>query len=471
LIEAFAKDCALATHGKIIHGSEGLGFRGVSINSRTVQPGELFVCIQGDRFDGHDFLSEVLAKKVAGIMLSNAKPLDEVGDLSKTEIFVIQTQDTLVALQDLARFYRSQIPARVIGVTGTNGKSTTKEMIACVSETRFKTHKTEGNLNNHIGLPLSVLKMDRDHEVAVLEMGMSGEGEIRLLADIARPDTGLITNISEAHLEELKTIRNVQAAKGELFSALEPGHTAIINADDPLVLELANTLRTKKITYGIENPADVRASEIRQRNNEGFDFKVKLFDQEFSMSLPFLGACNIYNALAAVATGHSLGLSPDDMSVGLGHCRLMGQRYEIIEKDSITLINDAYNANPRSMEESLKTLVQYETSGRKILVIGDMLELGDLAQSAHRELGEKIAKLTIDLLVTVGDLSALVSEGALHAGMRKDRVIHLNSHDEAKDFLRQNIISNDCLLFKASRGARLEEIIHALAEPSTLKEI
>ena len=450
--------------GNLLHGSGDLTFRGVSIDSRTVQAGELFFCIQGDRFDGHDFISDVIAKKAAGIVLADTKKLHLDADVNATSSSIIQVPDTLVALQELAKFYRSRIAARVIGVTGTNGKTTTKEMIASVSETRFKTHKTQGNLNNHIGLPLSLLKMDADHEVAVLEMGMSAAGEIRLLADIARPDIGLITNISEAHLEELKTIRNVQSAKGELFSALKPHHTAIINADDPLVLELAKTLRSKKITFGIENPADVKASNIRPRKNEGFDFNVRLFDQEFAMSLPILGACNIYNALAAVATGHSLGLSPSDMVTGLARCRLIGHRYEIIQNDSITLINDAYNANPRSMEESLNTLTQYETSGRKIFVVGNMLELGGLSQSAHRELGEKVAKLPVDVLVAVGDLAALVAEGARQAGMNKDRIVDFASHDEAKEYLKKNLKSNDCILFKGSRGAHLEEIVQALTE-------
>jgi UDP-N-acetylmuramoyl-tripeptide--D-alanyl-D-alanine ligase len=427
-----------------------------------VQSGELFFCIQGDHFDGHDFISDALAKKASGIVLADANKLHV--DANATSSSIIQVPDTLVALQDLARFYRSRITATVIGVTGTNGKTTTKEMIASVSETRFKTHKTQGNLNNHIGLPLSLLKMDADHEVAVLEMGMSAAGEIRLLADIARPEMGLITNISEAHLEELKTIRNVQSAKGELFSALEPHHTAIVNADDPLVLELANKLRAQKITYGIENPADVKASNIRPRKNEGFDFDVRLFDQEFAVSLPVLGACNIYNALAAVATGHSLGLSPSDMATGLEGCRLIGQRYEIIQNDSITLINDAYNANPRSMEESLNTLTQYETSGRKIFVVGNMLELGELSQSAHRELGKKVAKLPVDLLVTVGDLATLVAEGALQEGMNGDRIVDFTSRDEAKEYLQKNLKLNDCILFKGSRGAHLEEIVQALTE-------
>jgi UDP-N-acetylmuramoyl-tripeptide--D-alanyl-D-alanine ligase len=461
VIEAIAKDCAPAMKGDLIHGSGDLKFRGVSIDSRTVQAGELYFCIQGDRFDGHDFIADVLAKKAAGIVLANPKSLENNANTSSS--FIIQVPDTLVALQDLARFYRSRINARVIGVTGTNGKSTTKEMIASVSETRFKTHKTQGNLNNHIGLPLSLLKIDADHEVAILEMGMSAAGEIRLLADIARPDTGLITNISEAHLEELKTIRNVQSAKGELFSALEPHHTAIVNADDPLVLELANTLKARKITYAIDNQANVKASNIRQRKNEGFDFNVRLFDQEFAVSLPFLGACNIYNALAAVATGHSLGLSPSDMVTGLERCRLMGQRHEIIQNGSITLINDSYNANPRSMEESLNTLTQYETSGRKIFVVGNMNELGEISQSAHRQLGEKVATLPVDVLVTVGDLAVLVAEGARTAGMKKDHILDFASRDEAKVYLQQNLKQNDCILFKGSRGAQLEEIVQALA--------
>ncbi|MEE1550585.1 MAG: UDP-N-acetylmuramoyl-tripeptide--D-alanyl-D-alanine ligase, partial [Nitrospinaceae bacterium] len=289
-------DCLKAIGGELVSGTGDKVFRGVSIDTRTLKEDELFVCIRGDRFDGHNFIEEARNKKAAAIVLS-----EKSNALSKNSEAppVVRVGDTLKALQELSSFHRKQIPVRVVGITGTNGKSTTKEMIASITETKFKTVKTKGNLNNHIGLPLSLFHLSSDDKVAVLEMGMSAAGEIKRLAEIAQPEIGVLTNISEGHLVHLKTLKNVQAAKGELYDALSEQGTAIVNADDPLVLELAKSVRAKVVTYGIHSEADVKAGDIRPMNKEGFDFNVRLFDQTIPIRLPFLGACNIYNALAA----------------------------------------------------------------------------------------------------------------------------------------------------------------------------
>jgi len=451
--------------GDLLSGRESDAFTGVSIDSRTLKAGQLFFCIQGPTFDGHAFIRQAVKKKAAGIIISDqAQPA-----LSSQETgtyFVIRVNNTLSALQDLARFHRQRLPVRVVGVTGTNGKSTTKEMIASIAETTFKTLKTRGNLNNHIGLPLNVLELDKTHEVAVLEMGMSAAGEIKLLADIAKPDIGVITNISEGHLVQLKTLKNVQSAKGELFDALNDEATAIVNADDPLVLELATALRTavKRLTFGINNKADVKANHIRATGG-GHDFTVSLLGDAFDVKLPFLGFCNIYNALAALATGHSLGIGTADMKAGLANCKLLSQRYEIFQYDSMTIINDAYNANPKSMQEALATLVEYPSPGRRIFVIGDMLELGDSSQSAHTHLGKEIARQPIDILVTVGELTALTAKGAHAGGMKEDQVIAFDQREEASEFLRENTLAGDCLLFKGSRGSGMEKVLKELIHP------
>lgn len=405
-----------------------------------------------------------MQKNAAGIILSDAARLPAARQ-EKDRPFVIGVTDPLAALQALARFHRERLSVRVVGVTGTNGKTTTKEMIATLSETKFKTLKTRGNLNNHIGLPLNVLELEPGHEVAILEMGMSAAGEIKRLAEIARPEIGVITNISEGHLVKLKNLKNVQAAKGELFEALGSGGTAIVNADDPLVLELAQSLRSRKITFGIHNPADVRAAGIQQQANNGFDFTVHLFDRKFRGRLPFPGFCNIYNALAAVAAGHSLGLEPESMAAGMGHYRLLSQRYEILRHQSMTIINDSYNANPQSMREALATLSQYQVPGRRFLVIGDMLELGDLSESAHTRLGAEIAKHSVDVLVTVGELAALAARAARAGGMDAQRALALDTREEAAHYLRKTARTGDCLLFKGSRGAGMEMIIQELIQP------
>ncbi len=470
MIESNAQECLKAMRGDLLSGQESEVFKGVSIDSRTLKAGQLFFCIVGPTFDGHTFIQQAVETKAAGIILSDKERLPSTGTLSGQKgndaPFVIHVDDTLSALQDLARFHRQRLPVRVVGVTGTNGKSTTKEMIASIAETTFKTLKTRGNLNNHIGLPLNVLELDASHEVAVLEMGMSAAGEIKLLTDIAKPDIGVITNISEGHLVELKTLENVQSAKGELFDALDDQATAIVNADDPLVLELATSLRTavKRLTFGIDHPADVKADNI-QATGGGHDFTVSLLGDAFPVKLPFLGFCNIYNALAAVATGHSLGIGTADMKAGLENCKLLSQRYEIFQHASMTIINDAYNANPKSMQEALGTLAGYPSPGRRVFVIGDMLELGDLSQSAHTHLGKEIAKQPIDMLVTVGELSRLAAQEARVGGMEEDRAIAFDRREEAAEFLRKNTRPGDCLMFKGSRGSGMEKVLQGLIHP------
>ena len=460
-----AKDCLYAVNGKLLQGSETVIFRGVSINSRTIKEGELFVCIKGENFDGHDFFGDAFRKGAAGIILSDTKNLS-TGMLGKGESpFVIQSQNTLRALQDLASYQRSLFPFRVIAVTGTNGKSTTKEMIASIIETKYKTLKTQGNLNNHIGLPLTLLKREPEHEVGVLEMGMSAAGEIKRLAEIAKPDIGVITNISAGHLGQLKTIKEVQMAKGELFDSLHKEATAIVNADDPLVLELAKSLRIKKITYGIKEPADIQASDIQNKGNHGFTFTAKIFDQAIPVKLPQIGYCNIYNALAALATGHSLGITGKEMNLGLKNYQQIPQRNEQIHYEGMTLINDTYNANPQSMREALKTLKEINTQGKRFFIIGDMLELGPLSEPAHHELGQEIAGSNVDYLVTVGPLASLAAESAKVNVQQQLQIEKFNTHDEAANYLLQKVKKGDCLLVKGSRGSKMENVVQEFLKP------
>lgn len=459
MITGKAKDCLDVVGGKLLQGSAAKAFRGVSINSRTIEKEELFVCIQGENFDGHNFLGEAINKGAAGIILSDPVHLSGNMISGGNSPFVIQSQNTLRALQDLAGYQRTRFPFQVVAVTGTNGKSTTKEMIASIIETKYKTLKTQGNLNNHIGLPLTLLARKPEHEVGVLEMGMSAAGEIKRLAEIAMPDIGVITNISAGHLDQLKTVKDVQAAKGELFDSINKEGTAIVNADDPLVLELAKSLRVKKITYGIAQSSDVQASNIQNEGSSGFTFTAKVFNQKISVKLSQIGYCNIYNALAALATGHSLGISGKDMSRGLENYQQIPQRNEQIHYEGVTLINDAYNANPQSMREALKTLSEFNTQGKRFLIIGDMLELGPLSESAHHELGQEIILSNVDHLVTVGPLASLVAESAKKNPRHPLQIGKFNTHAEAVSYLLRNVEKGDCLLIKGSRGAKMENII------------
>ena len=456
MIEMKVEECLRAIGGK---NSSGVGdefFRGVSIDSRTLKKGELFVCIQGDRFDGHNFIKEAQDKQAAAIVLSEESEMGRVR--GKTPV-VIRVKNTLKALQELALFYRKKMPVKVIGITGTNGKSTTKEMTAAITEKKFKTIKTKGNLNNHIGLPLNIFDLSKTDEIAVMEMGMSAAGEIKRLAEIAKPEIGVVTNISEGHLVHLKTLKKVQAAKGELFDSLSEKETAIVNADDPLVLELAKSVRAKVITYGIYKGADIKAENICPMDREGFKLSVNFSGKNIPICIPFLGECNIYNALAAIATSWSLGIAPDDIKQGLMAAKLLANRFEVSEHRGVTIINDSYNANPRSMKEALKILAKYKCKGRRFFIVGEMLELGDLSKPAHKALGVDVAKYSIDYLVTVGDLSSHVAKSAVASGMNKKNTAIASGHECAVAFIKKHSRSGDCLLVKGSRGSKMEEVV------------
>ena len=456
MIEMKVEECLRAIGGK---NSSGVGdefFRGVSIDSRTLKKGELFVCIQGDRFDGHNFIKEAQDKQAAAIVLSEESEMGRVR--GKTPV-VIRVKNTLKALQELALFYRKKMPVKVIGITGTNGKSTTKEMTAAITEKKFKTIKTKGNLNNHIGLPLNIFDLSKTDEIAVMEMGMSAAGEIKRLAEIAKPEIGVVTNISEGHLVHLKTLKKVQAAKGELFDSLSEKETAIVNADDPLVLELAKSVRAKVITYGIYKGADIKAENICPMDREGFKLSVNFSGKNIPMCIPFLGECNIYNALAAIATSWSLGIAPDDIKQGLMAAKLLANRFEVSEHRGVTIINDSYNANPRSMKEALKILAKYKCKGRRFFIVGEMLELGDLSKPAHKALGVDVAKYSIDYLVTVGDLSSHVAKSAVASGMNKKNTAIASGYECAVAFIKKHSRSGDCLLVKGSRGSKMEEVV------------
>lgn len=456
-----------AIKGSLVFGEADASVDGISINSRLAKPGELFFCIKGETFDGHDFIKDAISKGVAGIIFSDKEKFS-AGQMNSGSLFAIEVEDTLRALQDLAFFHRKQYPVRVVGVTGSNGKSTTKEMIAAIAETSGSTLKNKGNLNNHIGLPLSLFELNKTHELAVLEMGMSAAGEIRRLAEIALPEIGVITNIFPAHLVELKNTRAVQAAKGELFESLGKDGTAVVNADDPMVFELAEKLRSRVITFGIDQPADITATDISFRKNTGFDFTVNLFGEKFPIYLPFISFGSIYNSLAAIATGHALGISKEKISEGIEKSVHLSQRGKVLLHNSMTILDDSYNANPGSMKDALKTLDRFEVDGEKFFVIGDMLELGDFSETAHVDLGKEIAKSSADYLITVGELANLAAQSARKIGMKKDKVASFENHQEAADFLSSHISTGDFILVKGSRSSRMEKIIEILTSSITI---
>src|SRR6266446_6759725 len=348
-----------------------------SIDSRTIQPGDLFFAVKGERLDGHDFVEQALSKGAIAAVVRK----DQLGRyLVNTPLLPVD--DTLVALQTLATAVRRLWGKPLIGVTGSTGKTTTKEAIAHVLSTRFRVLKSEGNFNNHFGLPLMLLKIEPEHEAAVIEMGMSHPGEIGALARIAQPEIGVVTNVAPVHLEFFKSVADIARAKYELIESLPAGGTAVLNADDEYVSQFGRDFKGKVVTYGLHSNADVRAENIEQRGSEGSVFDVVAGGSRERATLRLVGTHNIYNALAAVAVGLERGLSPAEASGALATLAPADKRGSVVQLGNITIINDCYNSNPTALDAMVDTLATMPAK-RRIVVAGEMLELGPAGEELH----------------------------------------------------------------------------------------
>ena len=453
-----------ATGGKLLQGKESAFFQGISTDSRTVAEGELFIALKGSRFDGHHYALEALKKKAGGVLIEE----ERVGDIrwnGHRSKAVIAVKDTLSALGDIAQNWRRKYPTPVVALTGSNGKTTTKEMIANCLETTFPVLKTRGNLNNLIGLPLTLLTLSEKERVVVLEMGMNVPGEVRRLTEIAEPNVGLITNIQKVHLEGMRSLERLKEEKGELFRKMRRDGTIIVNQDDPRVVDLASAYPGQKITFGIEHAAEVMAKEIWLRGEEGTSFTLILEGEAIEIHLRLLGRHFVANALSAVAVACLFGVEIKQAKEALEDFRPFAMRMEIIPlKGGMTLINDAYNANPNSMELALETLVEVKGKGRAIAVLGDMLELGEFATEAHQQLGQKVSELSIDFLLTLGEEAAALVESAIRHKFPLERTKVVESHSEAASILREMVRDGDWILVKGSRGMAMEKIVEALKE-------
>jgi UDP-N-acetylmuramoyl-tripeptide--D-alanyl-D-alanine ligase len=454
----------VATHGKLLQGLTSGEIHGFSIDSRTLKPGQIFVALLGERLNGHDFMLQAVQKGTKGIIGSDKKAIDSL--LKEThgqDFFVIQVEDTLQALQDLAHAHRIKyrhIP--LIGVTGSNGKTTVKEMIASILNQRYTTLKTQGNLNNLIGLPLSLLNLTEAHGVGVLEMGMNKAGEIKRLAEIAEPDVGVITNISGAHLGFFDSLEAIMNAKMELVQSLPLQGIAILNADDTFFPSMAQEVRCKLITFGINWEAHVSASEINLSEKGNYTFTLRINGGRCPLTLPIIGYHNIYNALAAAAAAYALGLGLEEIKRGLESFQPAPMRMERLFHKGILILNDAYNANPSSMKMALKTLNEISGTGRKIAVLGDMLELGSWSEMAHKGIGEAVVGSGVDLLWVLGAFAPFVVSGAVENGMAKDQVLSAETHEQIIESLKQVLKEGDTVLVKGSRGMKMEKIVKGL---------
>jgi UDP-N-acetylmuramoyl-tripeptide--D-alanyl-D-alanine ligase len=449
-------DIIEATGGRLIHGNRDAAFPGLSTDSRTVRRGELFIPLKGERFDGHDFLADAL-RNGGGALVSTPQAEPPAG---KTIILV---EHTLRALQDIARFIRSKSSITVIGVTGTNGKTTTKEMIASILGISHRTLKSPGNLNNHIGLPLSLSMITPGDEFAVVEMGASMKGDIRELCEIAAPDLGVITNIGLGHLEGFGSIEGVRSTKLELFDAVK---TIAVNADDSFLMEGVQKKgqgpkRPALVTYGLSEGAGVSARNVVLEERHSVFTLCSERGGCSGITLPVPGLFNVYNAVAAASVCIALDISLTDIKKGIECFPGVPMRLEVKDVFGVTVISDVYNANPVSMEEAVRELVRLRR-GRAIAVLGDMLELGEYAESAHRRLGRWMTEMPVDVFIAVGPLMARAAE---EFSRGRGRTVTVSDSSHAGSALRAVCREGDALLVKGSRGMRMEKVFDGWEGP------
>lgn len=452
------KEITEAVAGALLQGDPGLTFSSVSTDTRTVKAGDLFVALIGERFDAHDFIDKAVAAGAGGIVVSRKVT---TGPWRGPVILV---RDTLEALQALARHNRKHFGGLVVGVTGSNGKTTTKDMIASVLGQRFNTLKTEGNFNNQIGLPLTLLKLDANYGAAVLEMGMRGLGEIDLLAGIALPDGAVITNIGETHLERLGTVAHIARAKGELLDHITEEGFAILNGDNPLVRQQSGRCRGRVVFYGTHGDVSLKAENITAAGGKELVFTVLSEAGTVKVNLPVPGRHNALNALAAVGVGLEAGMTLEEIKKGLEETRLTSQRLEIVEGNKIIVINDTYNANPASAKAALQILADVGQGCRKVAIMGDMYELGARTVEGHREVGAEAAALEVDVLVAVGRIAGEIILGASVTDNPPGELITFDTNAEVNRHLTKIIRAGDVVLVKGSRGMKMEEIVAGLLE-------
>ena len=434
----------------------------VSTDSRTLQPGDLFVPLRGENFDGHKFVAQAADRGAAGAMVeetwSGAVP---------TNFGLIRVADTLVAYQTLAANYRASLPLKVIAITGSNGKTSTKDFVAATLAKKFRVTKTEGNFNNHVGLPQTMLAANREDQIAVWEIGMNHPGEIAALAKLAAPDAAIITNIGIAHIEFMGSREAIAKEKGALAEAVSSGGTVILNADDPYSEGIAKRTAAKIILAGIENGL-IRATDISQHST-GSEFTILEGAHRCRAQLPVPGIHMVQNAMLAIAAGRLFGLSLEECAVGLASTPLTKARLQIREIDGIDFIDDSYNANPDSMKAALRTLVELEADGRRIAVLGEMGELGAESERGHSEVGEAAATLRIDELIAVGAAGAAIARAAQKAGLENS--IAVDTVADAAQHLGKSAVPGDLVLIKGSRSARMERVLEEFTKRPRAEEV
>jgi UDP-N-acetylmuramoyl-tripeptide--D-alanyl-D-alanine ligase len=449
------KFIADACAGKILRGAGDAVVTGVSTDSRKVQAGDLFVALAGDRFDGHNFLSDVAAKGVAAVLINEGT---KVGELPCA---VISVRNTRAALGDLAAAYRGEFVLPLVAIAGSNGKTTTKELVAAILRQKLSTLWSEASFNNDIGVPLTLLRLERGHQVAVLEVGTNHPGELQPLVRMIQPRYGVITNIGREHLEFFGDLKGVAREEGALAELLPAGGTLFLNGDNEFTAALALRCKAAVVRVGFEESCEWRAASLKL-GKDSTSFRVTspvaAFTGEYRINL--IGRHQVGNTLFAIALGAELGLSREEIQRGLTECQPAKMRLESYERNGVRVLDDAYNANADSVIAALHTLTELPCKGRTVAVLGDMAELGRHTESAHREVGRLAAKLGVGQLFAVGKMAPITAQAAREAGL--SRVMEFGDVDTAAGAVKNFVRPGDLLLLKASRVARLERIADVL---------
>jgi UDP-N-acetylmuramoyl-tripeptide--D-alanyl-D-alanine ligase len=458
--------------GGTLTGSGSTKVRGYSIDTRTLNPGDLFFAIKGPRFDGHEFVKQAFEKKAAAVVVEvppspsgrGGEAQARQGEASRSgEGPIIRVASTQEALQGLARYIRRQWGMPIIGVTGSAGKTTTKEMIAAVLGKKFTVLRSVGNLNNEFGLPLCLLRVEKYQNMGVLEMGMSAKGEIRKLASIAEPNEGVVTNVNPVHLEFFKSVDEIAEAKAELVESLHDPKVAYLNNDDSRVRAMARKSDGKIVTYGIKAVASFKVQRIQDLGLNGTAFTVHHGRRDLNFVLPLLGQHNVTNAVAAVAVGATHEVEWEQIREALGEMKPEKMRGQAIHfREGFSLIDDTYNSNPRALSEMIRFVGRLQGFQRKIVVAGEMLELGPEGPDLHKGCGREAARAGLELMIGVQGLSKKILEGALEAGMDRSRLKFATDAVQAGDLLARTVRKGDVVLLKGSRGVKLEQAINTL---------
>ena len=448
--------------GSLVAGESAPTIARISTDSRTLQSGDLFVPLRGENFDGHKFIEQAVERGAAGAMVEESwKGITPAG------FALIRVADTLVGYQTLAANFRASLPLKVIAITGSNGKTSTKDFVAATLARKFRVTKTEGNFNNHVGLPQTMLAANPDDEIAVWEIGMNHPGEIAALAKLAAPDVAIITNVGIAHIEFMGSREAIATEKGALAEAVGANGTVILNGDDAFSEEIAKRTRAKIILAGIEK-GSVRAGDVRQ-SATGSEFTILEGAHRCRAQLPVPGTHMVQNAMLAVAAGRAFGLSLEECAAGLASTPLTKARLQIREINGIQFIDDSYNANPDSMKAALRTLIELDADGRRIAVLGEMGELGEESERGHREVGEAAAELNVDELIAVGPTGAAIARAAEKAGLENS--IAVDAPEKAAERLGESASPGDLILVKGSRTARMERVLEAFAKQQAHEEV